>query len=122
MAQRYDTRIRQQQVIQATLEIISQKGVSGLTTAEIARQVGIAEATIFRHFATKEEILAATICHIRDSLLSWSRDRIAKPGSSMGKLGDILRFHLELFERNSGIPRIIFFPKRFTCRVNDYVV
>lgn len=94
--------------MQATLKIVSQKGVSGLTTAEIAKEVGVSEAAIFRHFSSKNEILVATLYHVRDTLLRWSRARIAGTGSPMEKLGDILRFHLELFERNKAIPKIIF--------------
>jgi len=108
MVQRYDTQIRQQQIIRATLKIVAQRGISGLTTAEIAREVGIAEGTIFRHFASKNEILLATVRYIRDTLLGWSQDRVAGGGEPLEKLGDILHFHLELFEQNSGIPKIIF--------------
>jgi len=108
MVQRYDTQIRQQQIIRATLKIVAQRGISGLTTAEIAREVGIAEGTIFRHFASKNEILLATVRYIRDTLLGWSRARVAGGGEPLEKLSDILHFHLELFEQNSGIPKIIF--------------
>ena len=51
------TRIRQEQITRAALEVISSEGVQGLTTANIARRAGISEANLYRHFENKEAIL-----------------------------------------------------------------
>jgi len=50
---RESTEVRKQQIIEASLKIISEKGLGSLTTAEIAKEIGISEATIFRHFNSK---------------------------------------------------------------------
>ena len=41
--------------------IIGKKGVSGLTMAAIAREVGLSEASLYRHFKNKDEIFYATV-------------------------------------------------------------
>lgn len=41
----------------------SRDGFQGATTREIARQAGVSEVTLFRHFHTREELLHATLDH-----------------------------------------------------------
>jgi AcrR family transcriptional regulator len=41
--------------------LFSKRGFSGTTTREVARSAGVSEATIFKYFATKEELYAAII-------------------------------------------------------------
>lgn len=43
-------------ILEATLKLISQKGYLGATTREIAREAGITEITLFRHFGSKEKL------------------------------------------------------------------
>jgi len=52
---------RRQQIIEAAATLFSQRGFSGTTTREVAHAVGVSEATVFKYFATKEELYAAII-------------------------------------------------------------
>ncbi len=52
---------RRRQIIQAAAALFSKKGFGGTTTREVARAAGVSEATVFKHFATKEELYAAII-------------------------------------------------------------
>jgi AcrR family transcriptional regulator len=52
---------RRQQIIETAATLFSKKGFSGTTTRELARAMGVSEATLFKHFATKEELYAAII-------------------------------------------------------------
>jgi AcrR family transcriptional regulator len=52
---------RRRQIIEAAATLFSHKGFRGTTTREIARAVGVSEAMLFKHFATKEELYAAII-------------------------------------------------------------
>ncbi|HSB77721.1 MAG TPA: TetR/AcrR family transcriptional regulator [Candidatus Methylomirabilis sp.] len=52
---------RRRQIIEAAATLFSRKGFRGTTTWEIARAVGVSEAMLFKHFATKEELYAAII-------------------------------------------------------------
>jgi len=48
--------ITRQKLLQATLELISQKGYNGATTREIASLAGVSELTLFRRFGRKEKL------------------------------------------------------------------
>ncbi len=50
-----------QAIIEAGLRLFSEKGFNGATTREIAKDAGIAEITLFRHFQTKESLFEEVI-------------------------------------------------------------
>jgi AcrR family transcriptional regulator len=45
-----------EQLLKATLKLISEKGYLGATTREIALEAGVTELTLFRHFGSKEKL------------------------------------------------------------------
>lgn len=45
-----------EQLLKATLKLISEKGYLGATTREIALEAGVTELTLFRHFGSKERL------------------------------------------------------------------
>lgn len=59
--QRLAAPLRRQQIAEAALRILATAGVHRLTSMELARAVGVADASLFRHFANKEAIIAAAI-------------------------------------------------------------
>ncbi len=52
-----------ERILTAAREVIGRKGKRGATTREIAEVAGVNEATIFRHFGTKEALLVACAQH-----------------------------------------------------------
>jgi len=61
MQRRVSGEERRRQIIEAAATLFSRHGFSGTTTREVAKAVGISEATVFKHFTTKEELYAAII-------------------------------------------------------------
>lgn len=58
---------RRRQIVSVAMRLFSERGFRGTTTKEVARDAGVSEAIIFRHFATKEDLYHAIIdckaCH-----------------------------------------------------------
>lgn len=52
-----------ERILVAARDVIGRKGKRGATTREIADVAGVNEATIFRHFGTKEALLVACAQH-----------------------------------------------------------
>lgn len=48
---------KQVKIIEAAIEIFSEKGFAATSTSEIAQKAGVAEGTIFRHYKTKKDLL-----------------------------------------------------------------
>ena len=58
---RLSSEARKEQIIQSALSVFIEKGISGTTTAELAKAAGISEVTLFRHFSSKQEIFHAGV-------------------------------------------------------------
>lgn len=54
-------------LLQAAIQVFSRAGYVGATTREIAREAGVSEVTLFRHFQRKEQLLKAVAQHIDQS-------------------------------------------------------
>jgi len=54
---------RRLQILRIAMRLFSQRGFGGTTTKEIAREAGVSEAMVFRHFATKKELYSAILDH-----------------------------------------------------------
>lgn len=74
---RKDRETRRQQIVKATLQIITKHGLKELTSKRIAKAVGITDAAIYRHFPNKEAILievlqlfSARVATIHKTILS----------------------------------------------------
>jgi len=51
------TELTRQRLIKAALELFTTRGYHDTTTAQIAKKAGIAEGTIYRHFASKQQLV-----------------------------------------------------------------
>jgi AcrR family transcriptional regulator len=55
-----ETRVR---IMAAARELYATKGSRGTTTREVADRAGVNEATLFRHFGTKQQLISAMLDH-----------------------------------------------------------
>lgn len=54
---------RRETLVITAVSIIHEKGFQGLSTREVAAREGVSEATIFKHFKTKSDLLSAVLDH-----------------------------------------------------------
>ena len=59
---------RRRQIVEAALRLLAEVPLSSLTTRQIAREVGLTQPALFRHFHTKEELLRAVVDDQRERL------------------------------------------------------
>ena len=55
---------RQLQIIEAAGEILTESGLAGLTTKNLAAKMGFAESALYRHFKGKEEIIVTMLQYL----------------------------------------------------------
>lgn len=107
---------RRQDILEAALNIFIQKGYNGSTTAEIARAAGVAEGTIFRHFATKKELLIAVLePKILDGIISLDKEH----NDPIEFFRCFLRNRLEIINENDGLVRFMFAEAQFHDEVRE---
>jgi AcrR family transcriptional regulator len=91
---------RKKQIIEITRDLIFNEGFSNFTVRTVAGRVGISEAAIYKHYASKEELLMALL----DSLfIPWQKafKTIAESNSTLTeKLRSLAKIHIDfLFEK-----------------------
>src|SRR5258706_2788894 len=60
---------RMSRIITVTREVLAEKGHEGLLTAEVARRCGISEATIYKYFDSKRDLLSQVAMQWFEELL-----------------------------------------------------
>jgi AcrR family transcriptional regulator len=77
--------LTRERILTAAHRVFSRDGFQGATTREIAREAGVNEVTIFRHFHTREELLHSTLkysCASLDTLVlpdeDWCQDLFSR--------------------------------------------
>jgi AcrR family transcriptional regulator len=67
-----------EQIFQATLVLVKEKGLAGITMGEIARAAKIATGTLYIYFESKEQLINELFTSVAESLLLIfiSRDTI----------------------------------------------
>jgi AcrR family transcriptional regulator len=58
--------LSRERVLQATLDLLTQTGLSGLTIDEIARHSGVAKTTIYRHWPSRSAIVVDACLRMSD--------------------------------------------------------
>jgi len=97
------TLVRQQQIIDAARKLIVKYGSEHLTVRRIAKEVGISEAAIYRHFKSKKEILFFLADHITCSLLEGIDRARTGNDTSLESIDNILKNHLSAIEQKQGM-------------------
>jgi TetR/AcrR family transcriptional regulator len=104
VTRRKNTEFRQQQIIEAAAKLIFKYGSEHLTVKRIAREVGISEAAIYRHFTSKKSILSFLIGHIEGILLAdISREGAGSESVTLDTVERTLRNHFSAIDLRKGI-------------------
>ncbi len=72
---------REDAIIQAVNRLLAEKGFDAMTVDEVAAEVGIAKASLYKHFPSKEDLAAAAMVKVMQRALAFldSLDASAKP-------------------------------------------
>lgn len=55
---------REEAIVQAVNRLLAEKGFDAMTVDEVAANVGIAKASLYKHFSSKEELAAAAMVQV----------------------------------------------------------
>jgi TetR/AcrR family transcriptional regulator len=98
---------RKDQILQTAVHLLEVNPGGRITTATLAKTVGVSEAALYRHFASKTKIFENLIGYIEDSIFSRI-SRIQKDFESAEKqCQNILLLVLHFSEKNPGMCRIL---------------
>ncbi len=103
---RRTTIVRRRQIVSAARKLIVKYGSEHVTVRRIAKEIGVSEGAIYRHFKSKSEILSFLVDEIEDILMAnVGGNDSTKTGSlnAIEVLEHIVRHHVSSVEQRSGI-------------------
>jgi AcrR family transcriptional regulator len=119
--------LTKRRILQAAELVFSRDGFQGATTREIAREAGVNEVTIFRHFHTRKELLGATL----ERGCAACANLIHPEDILKGELADCLeRFVREMYfvvKQREAIVRAFIgearlFPESIRCELKEFML
>lgn len=116
MSEKLETGIRQEQIAQAALALVAERGLERLSVADVARRVGIVPSAIYRHYPSKDAVLETVLRLVRDRLLDNVRAVAAETTDPFERLHRLLVRHVKLVRDNQAIPRIVFSEEIYSGR------
>jgi AcrR family transcriptional regulator len=105
MTVRQTTEERRRQIADAALKIIAEQGLGRFTTQAIAAEIGVSDGMLFRHFASKEDIVLAALDRVEERLFEGFPPEDPDP---LVRLERFFRFRASLVGANPVIARLAF--------------
>jgi len=101
------TSVRKKQIMEAARKLIMRAGSEHVTVRNMAKEVGISEAAIYRHFKSKTEILSFLADSVADGLLHDIDTAGIVGFPSLDVIDEILRTHLSRIEQRRGLSFLV---------------
>ncbi len=114
---------RQKDMIDASIELIAEKGIQELTIKNLSKKIGIVESAIYRHFKSKMDILLSILSLFRDSKEAMNQELSELSAGASEKLKQMLQKRFTFFAANPAIAAVIFSEELFRNdrRLSDFV-
>ena len=98
---------RKEQILQSLATMLEQSPGGRITTAGLARHVGVSEAALYRHFPSKARMFEALIEFIEDAIFPRISQIMNDESRAEFRCQKIVGLMLTLCERNPGITRVL---------------
>ncbi|MGH1372018.1 MAG: nucleoid occlusion factor SlmA [Cellvibrionaceae bacterium] len=98
---------RRQQILESLAHMLEASPGSRITTAALAKEVGVSEAALYRHFPSKSKMFEGLIEFIEETLFSRITLITADDTPALTQCNKILFLLLTFTERNPGITRLL---------------
>jgi TetR/AcrR family transcriptional regulator len=98
---------RRQQILEALARELEQNPGSRITTASLGKAVGISEAALYRHFASKAKMFEGLIDFAEESVFARINQILREQDQAQVRCGQILYLLLMFAQRNPGITRVL---------------
>jgi len=101
------TTVRKQQILDAARKLIMRSGSEHVTIKNMAKDVGISDSAIYRHFKSKTEILSFLADSFVDGLIQDIEMARRVSFTSMNIIDEILRTHLSKIKQKRGLSFLV---------------
>ena len=86
---------RRQQILDIAAELFAARGFHGVSVAELGAACGISGPALYKHFESKDAMLAEMLVSISETLLAEGRSRVASADGPREALEALVEWHIE---------------------------
>ena len=98
---------RRQLILEALVQELETNPGTRITTAQLAKAVGVTEAALYRHFPSKARMFDDLIAFIEDSVFGLVNRIMAESKDSRSRCEKLMALLLGFAEKNPGMIRIL---------------
>jgi TetR/AcrR family transcriptional regulator len=98
---------RKDQILQALALELEQRPGERITTANLAKTVGVSEAALYRHFPSKAKMFEALLAFSEDNVFGMINQVIQQQADIFSQLEQIAHIILTFSTKNPGITRVL---------------
>ena len=91
---------RQQEIIASAGKLLMEKGIKGLTTKNLAQEMGFSESALYRHFSNKEDIIVLLLNHLVISMKTRLEAIAQSEETASVKLTAVFNSQFQFFSQN----------------------
>ncbi len=99
---------RQIEIIDASKELIGEKGLQTLTIKNLAKKMSFSEPALYRHFKDKTEIIKALLLFHKEIIQNSILKIFNSKKNVLDKFKEILKFKFTYIEKNPALVMVIF--------------
>ena len=107
-------------ILQAAQRLFAAKGFEGTTTRDLAQTAGVAEGTLFRHFANKKAILVEVATSGWVDILTDLLTELSEMGSYKA-IAQVMRRRMWNLQKNADTMRVCFMEVQFHPDLRDRI-
>ena len=98
---------RKLQILQTLATMLEDPRAEKVTTAALAARLGVSEAALYRHFASKAQMFEGLIEFIETTVFGLINDIATQEGSGRQQARAIIKMLLEFAQTNRGMTRVL---------------
>jgi len=107
-------------ILNAAQRLFASLGYDGTTTRDLAQAAGVAEGTLFRHFANKKAILIEVATQGWVEILTDLLTELSEMGSYKA-VAQVMRRRMWNFQKNADMMRVCFMEAQFHPELRDRI-
>ena len=94
---------RREQILDAAAELFAAKGFHGVSVGELGHACGITGPALYKHFPSKDAVLAEMLVTISQRLLDEGQDRVARAADAAAALEALVAWHIDFALRHRAL-------------------
>ena len=104
---------RQKEILESALDLISKKGMQGLTIKNLAKSIGVTEPAIYRHYENKMMILVSILDLFKSNTYQIYEKELKSDFSAIEKIEHLFDSHFSAFSDSPALVSVIFAEELF---------